>query len=241
MTKEIIRFEPLAVVARAPTLSESLAYFVAGDTLFGGMLSPTHGTPGPADIAEAKRILPELEHLCRPPTSTLVTEWCKRLVPHLPKAPAGPDELRRVVDGILLACHDIPFAAWTVESAAAALKVLEWWPTPAKISAILEPFGKALKRQRDGVERVAEAGASKAPTKRYDPTPEALEHVGRLVKEFTSERSFNDPNGIDAGQPPKALHLSDGQLLAEYDRIASEGGPLAEISATRARTIRAKL
>jgi hypothetical protein len=60
-------------------------------------------------------------------------------------------------------------------------------------------------------------------------TPEACEHVAGLVKAFVSERAFNQAAGT-AGKPSvTAHHLSDGQLVEVYTRLAAEGAPGARV------------
>lgn len=237
------RIEILPAIAAPPRLSGSLAYYVGGDRLIDGDVHPVHGSPGQRDIAEARRRLPEMEHICRPPTAGLIAAWCKKLSPSLPKAPVTPEEQRGVIEGLLLACGDLPFAVWTAETAAEALRTLEWWPPPAKVRAILLPFALRLTRVRDGLRRVvAQAALSPEPGSAVaEPADAAKEHVASIVSAFISERSFNDPGRVEERQQTKPLLLSQGALLAEYDRLASEGGPFATASAARAAMLRKQI
>jgi hypothetical protein len=237
------RIESLPALASLPRLSSSLAYYVAGDTLYGDHLHPVHDSPGPGDIAEARRLLPQAAHLCRPPTFGLIVAWCKKLVPHLPRAPVSEAELMRAVEGIVLACGDLPYAVWTAETAGEALRTLEWWPPPAKLLAILAPHGERYRRLRDRLARIIEQAdrASEPAAQPVQPTPEAQAYVAALVKAFVAERSFSRPGEGAAVAPVKPMHLSDGALLALYERLASEGGAFARGAATMAALLRRRI
>jgi len=225
-----VRSETLPAFASLPRLSGSLAYYVGGDRVVGGDLSAIQGTPGAKDIDEARGLIQQANHLCRPPTEALIEAWCKKLIPNLPRAPVGPDELRRVVDGIMLACGDLPFGVWTAETAGEALKTLEWWPPPAKVRAILGPFAAKLLRVRDGLARVIAGSLAPDATNRpTGPTPESEAHVAGVVQAFVAERSFNDPTHVQAKPAVKAHPLSDGALLAVWEKAEADGTPGASI------------
>jgi hypothetical protein len=95
------RTETLPALASVPSLSGSLAYYVGGDTVIDGDLHPVHGSPGPGDVAEARRVLPQVQHLCRPPSIALIAAWCRKISPHLPRAPLDEQAVLLAVQGSL--------------------------------------------------------------------------------------------------------------------------------------------
>jgi hypothetical protein len=241
-----VRTETLPALASLPPMSGSLRYYVGGDAVIDGDLHPVHGTPGPRDIDEARRALPQAEHQCRPATIGVIAAWCRKLSPHLPKAPIADDAVMLAVQGIAMACGDLPYAVWTGETAAEALRVLEWWPTPAKVLELLAPHARRYRRIRDGLARVVAAGAQPAqpPHKPEDPTPEAVAYVAAAVATVVGERTFSQ------GLPSERLKvrpgaMSDGTLLATYQRIVEngqrDGAGGAEKLAANAAAIRVRL
>lgn len=238
-----VRTETLPALASLPPVSGSLRYYAGGDTVISGDLHPVHGSPGPGDVAEARRVLPQAEHLCRPPSYAVIAAWCRKLVPHLPKSPDSEQDLGVVVQGIAAACCDLPCAVWTAETTTEALRTLKWWPAPSEVRALLQPYGLRYTRLRDGLARiVADADRGKGPPSRpQDPTPEAAAHVAGMVAAFVGERAFADPAHQDGRHPPRARPLSHGDLLAVYDKIAAGGGAGAGAAANRAARIRAEM
>lgn len=69
-------------------------------------------------------------------------------------------------------------------------------------------------------------------------SPEACEHVASIVRAFVAERSFNQPANSPERAPVQPRHLSDGQLLLEYEKLAKQGVAGAHI---RARMLREKI
>lgn len=236
-----VRIETLPAIAMPPRLSGSLAHCVS---LLTDPDNPYahHVTVSERDAEEARQRLGQMEHLCRGASVAMIAAWCRKLVPHLAKAPANPQEFDRSIEGIAIACHDLPYAVWTAETVAETLKTQSWWPAPAKVREILMPAASALWRLRNGLKRAVDAAERAQPTPAPEVvTDEAKDHVAALVQSFTAERSFNAPLGSPNKLTIQAKPLSDGQQLAEYERIADEGGPFAQAAATRAETIRRKI
>ena len=84
-------------------------------------------------------MLPQVQHLCRPPSIALIAAWCRKISPHLPRAPLDEQAVLVAVQGFAVACCDLPYAVWTGESATEALRTYKWWPTPAEVLALLDP------------------------------------------------------------------------------------------------------
>jgi hypothetical protein len=224
-TALIARTETLPAFTAPPPVSGSLRYYAGGDRVIEGDLHPVHGTPGPADIAEARRVLPQVEHLCRPPTLDLIAAWTRKLVPHLPRAPATDRELKLVVQGIAIACADMPVAVWTGETIAEALRTLTWWPAPADVRSLLVPHADRYRRLQAGLTRVVGAAdrAAAPPRQPSAPSPEAVAHVAAIVAGFVSERAGADRTVQRGTTQGRARPMSDGGLLATYEAIEREG------------------
>jgi hypothetical protein len=238
-----VRTETLPALAKPVALSGSLAYHVAGDTVIDGHIVRAIGKPGAADIAEARRKLQEAEHLCRPADPRDIAVWCKRL-DSLPWAPKDEDAHKAAIMGICMACARLPAAVWTAETATIALQTWKRWPAAADVYELMSTHARPFTKAAAGLRKVAGMTADMNPEVLGDPTPDAKLHVAEVVKAFVDGRSWNDPNHPDhlrTKPPVKALHLSDGALLAEYDRIASEGGPFAQSCAVRAAHIRSRM
>lgn len=234
------RTDGLAAFAKPVPVTASLAYHVAGDTVIDGMLVRAIGKPSPADINEAQRKLQEAEHLCRPTDARTIAIWCQRLKV-LPWGPPDTDASQAVIIAICMACGELPAGVWTAETAAIALRTWVRWPAPAQIYELLSGVARPFWRSRDGLRRVAESGDDKPPIAPELPGPDAKAHVAALVKSFVAERSFNDPNHVEAKPPVSAKPLSAGALLAVYEREAEGDGPFAKASATKADFLRKRL
>lgn len=233
--------ETLPALARPVPLSASLSHHVAGDTIIDGMLVRTVGRPSLADIQEAQRKLREAEHLCRPGNPRHIAVWCKKME-ILPWAPTTEDASKASIMAICEACAALPAAVWTSDSAVVALRTWKRWPTPSDVYVLLSDLAKPYRRALSGLQRVAATGAPEPLEVKSAPTPDAPTHVASLVQAFIAERSFNAPGASPSDdRPVTPAPLSDGALIQEYERIASEGRPFAGAAATRAKSLRKRL
>ncbi len=104
-------------------------------------------------------------------------------------------------------------------------------PTYGELDTAL---GKWWRVKRDMIAVQAQPIARPALTAPEPPThegqdPEALEAVRRMVQAFQAERTFTKPAGSAARAPIKAAPVSDGVLLASYEREAANGNAAAQI------------
>lgn len=76
------------------------------------------------------------------------------------------------------------------------------------------------------------------PQEREGLNPEAREYVRSVVQAFAAERTFNQPSSSPNRVAVKAAPVSDGMLLAAYDKLAAEGNQAA---ATRAAMLRQRV
>lgn len=227
------RTEALPAVAILPKMSGSLAYCAAGERRLDGHVSPLHGTPSPADRAEAQRLLPQVEHLCREPDGRIVAEWCARLVPSV-RNPPGQQDLRLKVQAIAMACADLPAAVWTAATLTEAMGAFAFWPAAADVRTLLMPHAERLWRQRDGLKRVASMREEGAADHRDAPSEDEKAAVSSIVNQLIADQK-QEPTHRPKAEP---RHLSDGALLATYERLAADGNQAA---ATRAAMLRARL
>jgi len=126
---------------------------------------PLHGSPGPGAIAEARRVLPQMQQLCRPPSVALIAAWCRKVALHLPRAPLDEQAVLLAVQGSLWPAATCPTRCGRGEGDAARYTCL-----------------------RDGLARVIAAAERQTaqPRRPEDPTPEAVEHIAALVSAFVS-------------------------------------------------------
>ena len=105
--------------------------------------------------------------------------------------------------------------------------------------------GTRYRRIRDGLVRVVAAGEQQhQPSKPKDPTPEAVAYVAAAVATVVGERSFSQGAPSERMQVRPAA-MSDGRLLASYERIVENGQRVgaggAERLAANAAAIRVRL
>lgn len=150
-------------------------------------------------------------------------------------SPLEPERAAKAIAG-LVAVLDFPDEAFTMASAQAVCstgRVLEAGvygpltrvPTFGELQTALGRSWNQSRRMQSV--RAAPVARERLPAPETDvrgPTPEVVAEVGALVKAFTAERSFRHTGtGISANPRAESKYLSDGQLLAEYERLASEG------------------
>jgi hypothetical protein len=73
--------------------------------------------------------------------------------------------------------------------------------------------------------------------RRVPATAEEIAVIAALTRQAVQVCADAAPPPVER-MPAKAVHLSDGQLLAQYERLAKEGNTA---SAVRAQTLRAKM
>lgn len=225
----------IAALATLPTLSPSLSRLVYRLTEEDNPYRHHIKVAG-RDATEAAARLSQVEHMCRPAPNALIAAWCRKLVPHLPKAPIDETGFNRSVEGFVLACGDLPYSVWTQQTVAEALKVLKWWPSPAQVREVLLPVASPIWKMYNGLETAVRLsdGTAQAPEPEAH-TDDAKAHVSAITAAFVAERSFNDPNHAQHRGPAKAAPLSDGALLATWEKAQADGIPGASIRVQQLR------
>lgn len=228
--------------AKPVPLSASLAHFVQGDVVIDGHLTRVIGTPSPADIAEARKRLPEAEHLCRDSDPRVIAAWCRKLS-GLGNAPKDNEGVQKALGAIIAACSILPACVWTAETSAEALRTFEFFPTPAKVYALLSAHADRYKRTRDGLKRVAEHGGSSPDPEPIDRSQEALDAVAAMRAAFVSERSWNQKQAenIIKASGHKSVPVSKGMLLKIWEKELADGKAGAGGAADRVARLRKEL
>ncbi len=193
----------------------------------------------PGTIEEARRLLPALDQALRIATGA---EWHEWLVPMavLPNAPTRGEAFRGAVGVIAFALRDTPAIILTPDRQREALRSFRFWPTPKEIADLLAPTLREIAAKRAAVRRIAET--ENAP--RHDPASEdEREEIRAGLAALSAELSSRCAEAAERErrETPLAPRLSDGALLAKYERLAAEGGPGAIAAAMRAEALRARI
>ena len=197
--------------------------------------------PPPEFHPGAPGALALIEAWCGPARLDIVAAWLGRFGIGLANTPAG--KLMAVyVEMLAETCHDLPAGVFGQETLIEARRAFKFWPSIAELYKLLKPYGDRITGTRDALRRIVAAGDRKpAPTPQKPPEVDeaAVRHVRAVVAAFERERSFHSPGGSD----PEARRvtpqlLSDGALLAAYEKLAAENAPGAQ---TRVSMLRRKL
>jgi hypothetical protein len=208
---------------------------------------------GEVERAEAVRILPKYEELCRPPIDRgLIEVWLSRLADMgVRKAPEGA-AWDGYVEGVALLCGDLPAVVWTEEPLRAALGKFTWWPSPAELNGQLRPIGDRRKRELAALRTVAampEPQQPVPPAQSSEPELPMEEFAASLKLKYGFQMQGYDPapapsetieQRATAPEPPAAntkrlssvelrTRMSVGEhgaeLRASYEKMAASPRP----------------
>lgn len=146
--------------AADPPMSKGLAYHVRGGTMIvyspgeKPHFSPAQGYPTPDEIAEAARLVADMEGAFLPPAPDTVVAWIKNLRT-LPNGPKTDADVKAAVGLIMLGCHDLPALCWTRDTLSKAAR-LEWFPSPYSLDQLLRPIATAAQNRLLALKRIAD-------------------------------------------------------------------------------------
>lgn len=198
---------------------------------------PVSLRPGLAE--EAKRHIAVLDRVLLVAMAPDWERWLKPLAV-LPNAPAGGDKFRLEVSAIAFANNDVPAALLTVERQRDALRRFGFWPTPKDVAELFRPFVREVQHERVALQRIATAGDRLSPPPPSESERERIRSgMAGLVAELADRG--HETAARERRPSARAMPLSDGALLAEYDRIAAGSGACAAAAQVCADALRVKL
>jgi hypothetical protein len=199
-----------------------------------------HPDAGPEPVqpvvrAEAARAAAALEASLRPAT---LDEWRAFLLPILAAVANPPDRnaFSARVAAIAEALRDIPAGALSADAQRDVMRFNRFFPTPADLEPLLRPRCAERMADLSTLRRIAVAPTEREPEQ---IAPEARAAMAERAHALAAEiRASAEAQERGPGGRPRAIPISDGALLAHYERLA-DGGNMA--AAMRAAALRAKL
>lgn len=169
--------------------------------------------------------------MSQPTDPAIVRNWLKALGSLVAGSLSEVEAKARIDAYTPLLATAFPPAAFTPTTLRRVAEGCKFFPSYGEVNALLVP------EYRRAVELAAAASAPIArpaltapePPPHEGQDPEALEAVRRMVQAFQAERTFTKPAGSAARAPIKAAPVSDGVLLASYEREAANGNAAAQI------------
>jgi hypothetical protein len=199
-----------------------------------------HPDAGPAPLREgvreeAARAAAVLEATMRPAT---IDDWRRFLLPVVAGCANPPDRdaFAGRVAAIAGALAEVPAEALTIEAQRQVMRSVRFFPVAADLWPILHPTFAGLQAELSVLRRIAAAPAAPA---QVAPSAEERAEMARQAAALAAELRAGAEEREARGRPQgRAVALSDGALLAHYERLA-EGGSAA--AAARARHLRDRI
>jgi hypothetical protein len=178
---------------------------------------------------EAERGRDVLASMCQPIDRQQLVAWLYPLAAASRIVPSDEDFMAKA-SVIAVAVSDFPRACFTAETQREALRVFKYFPSAADVCDLLEPTRKRL---------VGRYQALVAMLRPREPDPEPTERQKLTQAQRDAILAEFHPKFeavmAEARQPeiartmPKAMPMSDGALLATYEKLAAEGNSAAAI------------
>jgi len=205
-----------------------------------------------ATVAEARHHLRRIAPLCDAATDAKILHWLAQMATGVANAPATREEAGVRCQPLVEACRGFPIAVWSDDVKLAFWKAHRWWPQPADLFAFLEPYAKAIRRQRAGceaviVQRDADQAGALAPE--AELTADQRKMIGAefrrraLVAIAEGASLLNTPSAAATRKPIVRTRTDDfarlGMLKARAANASSE--PIRRACAQTARELEARL
>lgn len=192
-----------------------------------------------AGKAAAKTVLDDWTGLVQPVTRDELKAWLLPIVA-IANSPMSQSDFAAKLSVVGAAVDGYPAACFTAQTRAEGLRRWKWFPTPQEVCELLDPVRASILDPYNALRQMMDA---KREPRGWQPTSGAREAVNpayeaertanaEWLKKFDTEPAAREP--IKA----KPLHLSDGALLIEYEKLAKQGN---EAAAIRVRMLRKKL
>lgn len=144
--------------------------------------------PSGAVVAEAKRILPDLERAMEPMPNDRLGVEVDRFIDMLNAAVANPQDeqaLQMRKMAVAMACEGMPAIVWTPDTLRLAVRRFKFFPAAAEFVEFMEDQLVPLRSRLAGVRMVSRCTPREEPI-REPKTPEAREAVRKKAAEATA-------------------------------------------------------
>jgi len=187
----------------------------------------------------ARPLLDRMAREARPVTRPELEAWFLPFMA-LPNTPLDEDTFMARVNLIGAAVDGYPAACFTAQTRAEGLRRWKWFPTPQEVCELLDPVRASIVEPYDALRQMMDA---KPEPRGWQPTSGAREavdpdHEANRAANAAFLKQFEDAETVRDPVKAKPLHLSDGALLIEYEKLAKQGN---EAAAIRVRMLRSKL
>ena len=151
--------------------------------------------PPPAELAEARRLLPGLVAAMEPARQADVWDWLRDLqAAHaLLEVPATKEAVAAACVSLWEVCQEFPRGVWTRETRIAYMRENRFWPLPAVLFSFLQPFAKEIRRKHHickalvGAAEAAKVGAETEAAERAGNSGAGAALAARAVVEMASK------------------------------------------------------
>lgn len=178
-----------------------------------GFMLGTGRNPTPEEVEQAKARLAAMEAVPTIQAQDLAVWLLPARV--LPSAPERRD-IPAYAAVVLLALKDVPRSVLTAETIGAALRDWEFWPTPKRIAAALEPAAAAWRTEMDQLRAIIRRGS---PVDAPISESGAVQGViGSMVASIARRPTIAPPRRVESPQlppeRPRPLYVTGDALKA---------------------------
>lgn len=191
----------------------------------------------PAERAECLRGAEYLAHQMQPVSLGHLAAWLSPINASV-RNPQSRDDLAVRIRALHEMLGDLPAGAFHVQARRALSP--DWFPSAGEIRAVVEPEARKMRANAEWLRSLAAE-----PEPERDVAPAYPTETERLAMSAAATARMAELRAAAVetergrrGAADKALPLSDGALLAQYERLAAQGNSAA---APRAEIIRAKM
>lgn len=177
--------------------------------------------PSKEEIAEAKRVLPELELAMQPMPSDLLQAEVSRFLDMLNAAVANPQDekalgLRKIATS--LACEGLPAIVWTPEALKLAIRQFKFFPSSAEFAEFMEGQIEQKRSRMAAIRTISRRMPKEQTPDRHKPTEEERAAVSAKLESLRAEQALREARE-DAERefgmwvPEGSENASDGALI----------------------------
>ena len=167
-------------------------------------------------------------------------EWAEFLKPlaMCVRNKPGREDFLATASAMAAALPDVPASLLVGWRQQEAMRRFAFWPSPADVAEWLAPELRGMRESAELRQRLAGPALEGPPERRNGPRSlDDILAVRARAREFQAEMQAREA-ARPTREPPRAVALSERQLLATYERLAKEGNAAA---ATRVAALRRRM